>query len=40
MSGREDDEKLRKTTRLDYDVGVNVIEREANKKVLCIVKPG
>ena len=39
MIRREYDEKLRKTARLDYDVGVNVIKREANKKLLCIVKP-
>ena len=40
MIGQEDNEKLRKTVRLDYDVGMNVIKREANKKLLCIVKPG
>ena len=38
--GQKDDEKLQKTARLDYDVGTNVIEREANKKLLYIVKPG
>ena len=38
--GREDDEKLLKTARADYDIGVNVIEREGNKKILSIVKLG
>ena len=36
--GREDNEKL--WDYVDYDVGVNMSKREADKKLQCIVKPG